>query len=259
MHSSAPHRARIIAGRSAHAEHELAAPDARLRRQAERFRLLRAGADATDDTQAKAHAQAALPETPGEPDAPAGNEQAHDQARDQSPDERGGKDDGERGDDGGGRDEARHSGHAESAPESAPEAGAWAFAPTGPHVGVVHGVRTAKRAGTHVAAAEVPACAGQDLDRLVESIVAQVADFCSNPAVLERGDWHITIPIDSALLPGCTLTLTLSRFDLTLRFDTSDERSRQLILRHAMRLRESLQQVMQARFEASRGIEISVF
>ncbi|MBN3807168.1 hypothetical protein GXB81_29625 [Paraburkholderia sp. Ac-20336] len=107
-------------------------------------------------------------------------------------------------------------------------------------------------------AIEAPTPVGDDVRRLVGSIVEQVADFCSNPAVRERGDWRITVPIDSAQLPGCTLHVALSRFDLTLRFDTTDDASRQLILRHQTTLGDQLKQMMQTRFDASHEIEIIV-
>jgi hypothetical protein len=109
-----------------------------------------------------------------------------------------------------------------------------------------------------VAAIQAPASAQHDVHRLVESIVAEVTEFCANPVVLQSGNWQITIPIDPTLLPACTLSLALSYFDLTLRFETTDEGSRQLILQHAATLRESLEQVMQSRFEGARSVEINV-
>ncbi|TKC86943.1 hypothetical protein FAZ69_20185 [Trinickia terrae] len=275
MHSSGPHgprRARVIAGPPAHTEHEPATQSAQLRRKAELFRLLRAGAHAGDDASIETPgAPAEMPETPCEPEAlapvDASRDEAHGGNDENDGGSRGDDDHGDHGRDEGRNDrrddarDARGSEPAESASGSAPEAAFpafAAFAPPGPHVAAVHAAHAANRFGAPVAAVEAPARAGRDMQRLVESIVCQVADFCSNPAVLERGDWRITLPIDSPLLPDCKLSLALSRFELALRFDTSDERSRQLILQHATTLRDSLGRVMQTRFDAAHSIEIIV-
>lgn len=297
MHPTSPHRARIIAGPSAHADAAPAAPSPQLRRQAELFRLLRAGAVAVADADApREHAAGGAPaagsEPPPEPEALLPMAEAHDQQRD---------DGNERGDERSGDDGSHDSETSEHESDRAPGGSAATYAPTEPRIGAAYGASALGRHGTPaaavpatanatanatqdvprlvesivaaygasalgrhgtpaaaVSAVSAPANATQDVPRLVESIVSQVADFCSNPAVLARGSWHITIPIDPALLPACTLSLALSHFDLTLRFDTTDERSRQLILKHAATLRESLEQVMQTRFDAPRSIEIIV-
>ncbi|MCA8031895.1 type III secretion system protein SctP [Burkholderia arboris] len=131
-----------------------------------------------------------------------------------------------------------------------------------PHMPRVHAAGEPQRptaGGPHVVAAvRAPARTGQDMNRFVDSIVAEVSDFCANPIVFESGDWQITIPIDPALLPGCTLSLALSHFQLTLRFDTTDARSRELISQHAATLRTSLEEVMQNRFDGARSVEIIV-
>lgn len=257
MHSSAPHRAHIIVGHRAHPEPAAATPNAPLRRQAERFRMLRASACAPDGTPAEAHAHGSAPDANCPPGALAALDESNEQAGEQAHDEPSGGD-GERHDDDS-SGEAQGAEHPASEADNAPQACAWAFASSIAHAAAVYAAQRGTRSGASVAAVAAPACNAQDMQRLVESIVAQVSEFCSNPAVLERGDWHITIPIDPALLPGCTLTLVLSRFDLTLRFDTSEERSRQLIFQHANTLRENLDQVMQTCFDGARGIEILVF
>ncbi|WP_321850411.1 type III secretion system protein SctP [Burkholderia diffusa] len=132
-------------------------------------------------------------------------------------------------------------------------------APGMPRVQAARESQRAEAGGTHaVAAVRTPARTGQDMNRFVDSIVAEVSDFCANPIVFESGDWQITIPVDPALLPGCTLSLALSHFQLTLRFDTTDARSRELISQHAATLRASLEEVMQSRFDGARSIEIIV-
>ncbi|HEY4350006.1 MAG TPA: type III secretion system protein SctP [Paraburkholderia sp.] len=76
--------------------------------------------------------------------------------------------------------------------------------------------------------------------QLMHFLAARVADFCTDPAVIESGNWSIRIRLDAALLPDCTLHLTLSRFDLTLRFDTQSAQIRQLISRHEVILKNRL-------------------
>ena len=249
MHSSAPHRARIIATPSAHAKPAPAAPSPQLRHQAERFRLLRAGSG--PDATRKDARRAADPEMQPEPDSFAFVDDAPDQQHD--------------GNDG---DDANHNHSGDDGSDApqpsevdsdhAPEGCAPAHATLERHVGQTHRTHAPRQRGEAAAAVQAPADATYCAHRFVESIVEQVADFCSNPAVLARGHWDITIPIDPTLLPACTLRLTLSHFDLTLRFDTTDEGSRQLILQHAAMLREGLEQVMQTRFDTPRGIEIII-
>lgn len=134
--------------------------------------------------------------------------------------------------------------------------------PAAPHAPRVQAAREPQRpeaGGTRaVVAVRAPARTGQDMNRFVDSIVAEVSDFCANPIVFESGDWQITIPIDPALLPGCTLNLALSHFQLTLRFDTTDARSRELISQHAATLHTSVEEVMQSRFDGARSVEIIV-
>lgn len=94
-------------------------------------------------------------------------------------------------------------------------------------------------------------------DRLVDFIVSRVAAFCAEPAVFARGAWHITVSLDAAL-PGCVLSVALSHFDLTLRFETKKDSARQLLLQHAATLRNRLQAQLQAKQTYPRGIDIIV-
>jgi type III secretion control protein HpaP len=243
MHSSATHRPRIIAGSSEHAKEAPAASSPLLRRQAALFSRLRNHADARQQDAA---------EPAGPEPAEAGTQPEIVEARDQRHEE------GNEGDDGSGDSREQDSQASEGGDDGAPVNSASTDLPMALHVGAAHHACAQKRRSTPVTAAPSPDKAEQAPRRFIESIVAQVADFCSNPAVLARGYWHITIPIDAALLPGCSLSLTLSYFDLTLRFDTTVEASRHLILQHVATLRESLQVLMKSRSDDSRNIEIIV-
>ncbi|MDF3099610.1 type III secretion system protein SctP [Burkholderia sp. BCCIQ04A] len=310
MHSSAPHRARVIAAPATHTDPAPEMPAAQLSRQAALFQRLREGV------------RAGASETPGgeqpcaAPAEPPFGEQADPRypvagfAADEHRDDAGS---GERDDDapaGSGDERDDAAAHARSAapihppmhstmrlpghsamhgfmhvpaystmpapmpmpmparraaplsPQRPPNAPPPTAAPDMPHMPRVHAAREPQRptaGGPHVVAAvRAPARTGQDMNRFVDSIVAEVSDFCANPIVFESGDWQITIPIDPALLPGCTLSLALSHFQLTLRFDTTDARSRELISQHAATLRTSLEEVMQNRFDGARSVEIIV-
>lgn len=93
---------------------------------------------------------------------------------------------------------------------------------------------------------------------LIDSIVSSVADFCANPAVFSCSPWHLTVPLDPALLPGCQLTLMLSHFVLTLRFTTTEPASHDLISQHADALRRNLESLPSLHQDAARAIEIVV-
>jgi type III secretion control protein HpaP len=92
---------------------------------------------------------------------------------------------------------------------------------------------------------------------LTQFLVARVADFCSDEAIVEHGNWTIRIRLDPALLPECTLELNLSRFDLMLRFDADQESTRKLICRHADLLRHQLIVLLQ-QMETPREVCIEV-
>ncbi|MGH8778300.1 type III secretion system protein SctP [Paraburkholderia sp.] len=98
----------------------------------------------------------------------------------------------------------------------------------------------------------------QQPNPLIDSIVSSVADFCANPVVFSCSPWHITVPLDPALLPGCQLSLMLSHFDLTLRFSTTDTASQQLILRHADALKDQLETLPGLHRDNRRRIDITV-
>ncbi|RQU81269.1 hypothetical protein DF141_01395 [Burkholderia cenocepacia] len=295
MHTCPPHRARVIAAPAAHTDPAPEMPAAQLSRQAALFQRLREGARAgASETPGDEPPCAAPAEPPfgeqAEPLYPVPGFAADDHRDDAGS--------GERDDDAqaGSGDERDHApAHARSAapvpvpatihppmhvpaystmptptpmpvhgaaplsPQRPPNARPSTAAPATPRVQATREPQRSEAAGPHaVVAVRAPARTGQDMNRFVDSIVTEVSDFCANPIVFASGDWQITIPIDPALLPGCTLNLALSHFQLTLRFDTTDARSRELISQHAATLRTSLEAVMQSRFDGARSVEIIV-
>jgi type III secretion control protein HpaP len=268
------HRAHIIASPVAHAHDTGAAASPQLRRQAALFRLHREAAAAdTHDVPPAPHRPSG---PPAEPDAPA--DRQHDLhlppgfAETVEPDEHrhDGNDDAGDGDT---PDDASGdaSGDAGSEPANASVNG-----PT--HASSDSSAYLAVRSTDVPAEAHTPQPAAHAastravpirnispaLDdvatphRFIDFIVSRVADFSSNPAVLARGHWHITIALDPALLSGCELSLMLSHFALTLRFDLSSEHSRYLILKHEPSLRERLDALMQSRSDGPCSIDIIV-
>ncbi|WP_175872466.1 type III secretion system protein SctP [Burkholderia sp. BCC0397] len=92
---------------------------------------------------------------------------------------------------------------------------------------------------------------------LMRFVAAHVADFCSDAAVLENGNWTIRLRLDPDLLPGCMLELHLSYFDLALRFDADAPDTRQLVCRHVHVLREQLANLLH-RLAVARHVSIEV-
>ncbi|GLU32108.1 type III secretion system protein SctP [Trinickia caryophylli] len=92
---------------------------------------------------------------------------------------------------------------------------------------------------------------------LMRFVAAHVADFCSDQAVIENGNWTIRLKLDAALLPECMLELHLSYFELVLRFDAHSPSTRQLICRHVHVLREQLVNLMH-RLAIARHVSIEV-
>jgi type III secretion control protein HpaP len=274
------HRAHIIASPVAHAHATHAAASPQLRRQAALFRLHREAQARDAHDMPPPHGQSEAPAESDAADAPAdwshdpqydlppprfadavasgdhardGNENAGD--GDTSDDASG---DDASGDAGSGPAKASASGSAHASPQSsAPPALHAADMPTQAHMPqpATHAAVARTAPAGHISPALDDAATPH---RLIDFIVSRVADFSSNPAVLARGHWHITIALDPALLPGCELSLTLSHFALTLRFDLSSEHSRYLILKHEPSLRERLDELMQSRSDGPHSIDIIV-
>ncbi len=114
---------------------------------------------------------------------------------------------------------------------------------------------------THAAPPVAFASSGSSLgdapSAVIDGIVSRLADFCADPAVFERGAWHVTVPLQT-VLPDCVLHVALSHFDLTLRFETSSDSARNVLLQHASTLRDRLTALLKAKRTTPRGIEIIV-
>lgn len=101
--------------------------------------------------------------------------------------------------------------------------------------------------------------AGQQLRvaRLIQFLADRVTDFACDEAIRAHGNWSIRIPLDPALLRACTLYLTLSHFDLQLRFETSDDVTKHLISSNSEILKNHLDELL-AKHDAPRDVEIIV-
>ncbi|MGF6768158.1 type III secretion control protein HpaP [Paraburkholderia sp. GAS199] len=98
----------------------------------------------------------------------------------------------------------------------------------------------------------------QRVVQLLGSLAREIGTFCGDPSIVEAGNWEVQLPLDQNLLPHTTLYLTLSRFSLQLRFDTTDVSARQLLLEHSALLERELDTLLRAWGEA-RDIELTVW
>jgi type III secretion control protein HpaP len=98
---------------------------------------------------------------------------------------------------------------------------------------------------------------GQFLE-LATSLASEVSAFCSDPAIGNAGNWEVQMPLDKAVLPDTTLYLSLSGFRLSLRFDTSNMETKQLLLNHSTMLEREIDSLLKA-WGAPRDIELTVW
>lgn len=80
-----------------------------------------------------------------------------------------------------------------------------------------------------------------------------VARFCGDPAVAHGEGWQVQIALDADILRDTTLHLSLSPHWLTLRFVSTDRRSRDLVLQH----QDVLEQMLTDAVVPRRDIAIS--
>ncbi|WP_323117784.1 type III secretion system protein SctP [Burkholderia alba] len=90
--------------------------------------------------------------------------------------------------------------------------------------------------------------------RVAEALASEIAPLCGDELA---GQWDLSLPLDPALLPDTVLHLVLSRFDLRLRFDTSDAATRHLLCSHGATLHARLDTLLSHQ-GVSRTIEIDV-
>lgn len=93
---------------------------------------------------------------------------------------------------------------------------------------------------------------------LATSLASEVAAFCADPAVGSAGNWDVQMPLDKTILPDTTLYLSLSPFQLSLRFDTSSIETKTLLLQHSTMLEREIDSLLKA-WSAPRDIELMVW
>ncbi|RZF23807.1 type III secretion protein [Paraburkholderia sp. UYCP14C] len=89
-------------------------------------------------------------------------------------------------------------------------------------------------------------------------LVREVAAFCADPAIGDARNWEVRIPLDARILPDTVLYLSLSRFWLSLRFDTRGIEARQLLFDHSAMLERELTALLNA-WGTPRDIELTVW
>ncbi|KVU59675.1 hypothetical protein WK68_20380 [Burkholderia ubonensis] len=76
--------------------------------------------------------------------------------------------------------------------------------------------------------------------------VHHVTHFCSNDAIRLAGNWNARLVLDEHVLAGTTLNLSLSRFDLSLDFETRDPATRHFLVAHLDELEQALRVSLRA-------------
>jgi len=97
-----------------------------------------------------------------------------------------------------------------------------------------------------------------DFLELATSLASEVAAFCADPAIGSAGNWDVQMPLDKTILPDTTLYLSLSPFQLSLRFDTSSVETKTLLLHHSTMLEHEIDSLLKA-WNAPRDIELMVW
>jgi hypothetical protein len=78
-----------------------------------------------------------------------------------------------------------------------------------------------------------------------------VIGFCNDPAVSHSEGWQVSMPLHAKVLSGTTLHLSLSQHCCLLRFDTIDEKSRDLIFKEEKSLKTILEEALRPRRDVS--------
>ncbi len=89
---------------------------------------------------------------------------------------------------------------------------------------------------------------------LVASIVQTVARFCNEPQVDDSEGWSVRMPLRDDVLPSTLLELSISSCWLQLRFETSSDPARDLLLLH----RAALSDLLATALNRQRDIAITI-
>ncbi|WP_080429655.1 type III secretion system protein SctP [Burkholderia ubonensis] len=80
----------------------------------------------------------------------------------------------------------------------------------------------------------------------IAPFVHQITQFCSHDAIRLAGNWNARLVLDESILAGTTLNVSLSRFDLSLVFETRDPATRYVLVAHV----DELEQLLRASLHA---------
>lgn len=93
---------------------------------------------------------------------------------------------------------------------------------------------------------------------LVGKLAHEIATFCGDRAINDSGTWEAYLPLDASVLQQTTLHLTLSYLTLSLRFDTTDDDSKRLLLAQAPMLERELDTLLRA-WGTPREIQLTIW
>ncbi|WP_175891556.1 type III secretion system protein SctP [Burkholderia cepacia] len=104
---------------------------------------------------------------------------------------------------------------------------------------------------THIAHAAAPIASvtlreERDHLGLLGALSRAIAAFCGDPAVATGVQWEAHVALSDRILASTELHVSLSHFDLQLRFDTQNCEARQLILAHSVALEHELDTMLRA-------------
>ncbi|VWC38117.1 type III secretion protein HpaP [Burkholderia lata] len=105
--------------------------------------------------------------------------------------------------------------------------------------------------GSRIASAAAPIAsvtlqAQRDHLGLLDVLSREIAAFCTDGAVASGGQWEAHLVLSDRILAATELQLSLSHFDLQLRFDARDLEARQLLLAHSTALEHALDTMLRA-------------
>jgi hypothetical protein len=94
----------------------------------------------------------------------------------------------------------------------------------------------------------------QSIPAVARAIAITVTRFCNERSVDESEGWQVRMPLNREVLPDTVMQLAISPYWLQLRFETSDEASRNLLFEH----REALTELIGDALNRRRDIAISI-
>ncbi|KWN14691.1 hypothetical protein WT83_16485 [Burkholderia territorii] len=116
---------------------------------------------------------------------------------------------------------------------------------------------------THIESAAVPIASimmqqQYDHSNLLGTLSREIAAFCGDTAIATGGPWEAYVVLNERILPSTELHVSLSHFDLQLRFDARDREAHRLLSGHCTALERELDAMLRA-WGCPRSVRITVW